>query len=45
MDIGQSIAVLDRDVIAVEALEGTNSMIERGRRIVQSRRLDAHQGS
>ena len=29
MDIGQSIAVLDRDVIAVEALEGTNSMIER----------------
>ena len=29
MDIGQSIAVLDRDVIAVEALEGTNSMIDR----------------
>jgi DUF1009 family protein len=29
MDIGQSIAVLDRDVIAVEALEGTNAMIER----------------
>jgi DUF1009 family protein len=28
-DIGQSIAVLDRDVLAVEALEGTNSMIER----------------
>ncbi len=28
-DIGQSIAVLDRDVIAVEALEGTNAMIER----------------
>ncbi len=29
MDIGQSIAVLCRDVIAVEALEGTNAMIER----------------
>jgi DUF1009 family protein len=29
MDIGQSIAVVDRDVIAVEALEGTNAMIER----------------
>jgi DUF1009 family protein len=29
LDIGQSIAVLNRDVIAVEALEGTNNMIER----------------
>src|SRR5262249_20234315 len=29
MDIGQSIAVLNRDVIAVEALEGTNAMIDR----------------
>jgi hypothetical protein len=29
LDIGQSIAVLDRDVIAVEALEGTNAMIDR----------------
>jgi DUF1009 family protein len=29
MDIGQAIAVLNRDVIAVEALEGTNAMIER----------------
>jgi DUF1009 family protein len=29
MDIGQSIAVLKGDVIAVEALEGTNAMIER----------------
>jgi UDP-2,3-diacylglucosamine hydrolase len=29
MDIGQSIAVLASDVIAVEALEGTNAMIER----------------
>ena len=29
MDIGQSIAVLNKDVIAVEALEGTNAMIER----------------
>lgn len=29
MDIGQSLAVLDKDVIAVEAIEGTNAMIER----------------
>lgn len=29
LDVGQSIAVLNRDVIAVEALEGTNAMIER----------------
>jgi DUF1009 family protein len=29
MDVGQAIAVLNRDVIAVEALEGTNAMIER----------------
>jgi len=29
LDIGQALAVLDRDVIAVEAVEGTNAMIER----------------
>jgi DUF1009 family protein len=29
LDIGQSIAVLNQDIIAVEALEGTNAMIER----------------
>lgn len=29
MDIGQSIAVKDRDVIAVEAIEGTDAMIAR----------------
>ena len=29
MDIGQSIAVYDKDVIAVEAIEGTNAMIDR----------------
>jgi DUF1009 family protein len=29
LDIGQSIAVLNKDVIAVEALEGTNDMIDR----------------
>jgi UDP-2,3-diacylglucosamine hydrolase len=29
LDIGQAIAVLDKDVIAVEALEGTNAMIDR----------------
>lgn len=33
LDIGQSIAVLDRDVIAVEAIEGTNAMIERAGRL------------
>lgn len=33
MDIGQSIAVIDRDVIAVEAVEGTNAMIERAGRL------------
>lgn len=29
LDVGQAIAVLDHDVIAVEALEGTNAMIRR----------------
>lgn len=29
LDIGQSLAVLDKDVIAVEAIEGTDAMIER----------------
>ncbi len=29
LDIGQSIAVMDRDILAVEAIEGTNAMIER----------------
>lgn len=29
MDIGQAIAIKEKDVIAVEALEGTNAMIER----------------
>ncbi len=29
MDIGQSLAVVDRDVIAVEAVEGTDAMIRR----------------
>ena len=29
MDIGQAIAVINSDVIAVEAIEGTNAMIER----------------
>ena len=36
MDIGQAIAVLDRDVIAVEALEGTNAMIERAGQLCKS---------
>lgn len=29
LDIGQSIALLDKDVLAVEAVEGTNAMIDR----------------
>lgn len=29
LDIGQALAVIDSDVIAVEAIEGTNAMIER----------------
>lgn len=29
LDIGQSLALVDRNVIAVEAVEGTNAMIER----------------
>jgi DUF1009 family protein len=29
MDIGQALAVMDKDVIAVEAIEGTDRMIER----------------
>jgi UDP-2,3-diacylglucosamine hydrolase len=29
LDIGQALAVMDKDVIAVEAMEGTNAMIDR----------------
>lgn len=36
MDIGQAIAILDKDVIAVEALEGTNAMIERAGKLCRS---------
>ena len=36
LDIGQSIAVVDRDVIAVEAVEGTNAMIERAGKLCRS---------
>ena len=37
LDIGQSIAVRDRDVIAVEAIEGTDRMIERVSQICKAR--------
>jgi hypothetical protein len=37
LDIGQSIAVRDRDVIAVEAVEGTDAMIERAGELCQTR--------
>jgi UDP-2,3-diacylglucosamine hydrolase len=33
LDIGQSIAVIDQDVIAVEAVEGTDAMIDRAGRL------------
>lgn len=36
LDIGQSIAVIDRDVIAVEAVEGTNAMIERAGKLCRT---------
>lgn len=36
MDIGQAIAILEKDVIAVEALEGTNAMIERAAQLCRS---------
>lgn len=36
LDIGQSIAVIDRDVIAVEAIEGTNAMIERAGKLCRT---------
>lgn len=35
MDIGQAIAVINSDVIAVEAIEGTNAMIERAGQLCQ----------
>jgi len=37
LDIGQSIAVRDRDTIAVEAVEGTDRMIERAGRLCKAR--------
>lgn len=37
LDIGQSIAVRDRDVIAVEAVEGTDRMIERSGQLCRAR--------
>jgi DUF1009 family protein len=36
LDIGQCIAVVDRDVIAVEAVEGTNAMIERAGKLCRT---------
>jgi hypothetical protein len=36
LDIGQAIALLHRDIIAVEALEGTNAMIERAGELCRS---------
>ncbi|MFP4145534.1 MAG: LpxI family protein [Phycisphaeraceae bacterium] len=36
LDVGQAIAVKERDVIAVEAIEGTDAMIERAGRLCPS---------
>src|ERR1051325_7267682 len=36
LDIGQSVAVKDKDVIAVEAIEGTDAMIERAGALCKS---------
>jgi len=37
LDIGQSIAVRDRDVVAVEAVEGTDAMIQRAGELCKSK--------
>jgi DUF1009 family protein len=37
LDIGQSIAVRDRDVIAVEAVEGTDAMIDRAKSLCRAK--------
>ena len=37
LDVGQSIAVRDRDTIAVEAVEGTDAMIDRASTLCRSR--------
>ena len=37
LDIGQAISVINRDIIAVEALEGTNAMIERSGQLCKTR--------
>lgn len=37
LDIGQSLAIRERDVIAVEAVEGTDKMIERVARLCRAR--------
>lgn len=36
LDVGQSVAVKDRDIIAVEAIEGTDAMIERAGQLCRS---------
>ena len=36
LDVGQSVAVKDKDVIAVEAIEGTDAMIERAASLCKS---------
>ena len=45
LDIGQSMAVKDRDVLAVEAVEGTDRMIERVGKICRARGWTLCKGS
>ncbi len=44
LDVGQSVAVKDRAVLAVEAVEGTDQAILRARHPVSGRRLHRRQG-
>lgn len=37
LDIGQALALMDKDVIAVEAMEGTNAMIKRAGELCRTR--------
>lgn len=44
-DIGQSVAICERACVAVEAMEGTDAMLERAAALVNGRRLTLVKGS
>ena len=44
-DIGQSVAICERACVAVEAMEGTDAMLERAASLVNGRRLTLVKGS